>query len=189
MSGELSAVVVVALVVLIPLVAIFGVLTYVGAVHWWFLTYHQHKVLPLRRRGLPGWIRVWFREAWALTLIGLRWLETRDPSTGSAPAVAAGNALAAGIALPFALPCPIPTAVDVGGIVYLGALQIGLAYVFLMRGIRAVGAVEVSLLLLTEPLLSPLWAGLVHGERPDAAALAGCGVIFLATVAHTAASR
>jgi drug/metabolite transporter (DMT)-like permease len=65
---------------------------------------------------------------------------------------------------------------------YLGAAQIALAYVFMTRGIRNVTALEASLLLLLEPVLSPVWAWLVHGEEPGAAAMAG-GVLVLAATA------
>jgi drug/metabolite transporter (DMT)-like permease len=67
---------------------------------------------------------------------------------------------------------------------YLGAVQIGVAYVFLTRGMRGMPAVEASLLLLVEPALSPVWAWMVHGERPAVAAVAGGVLIIGATAAR-----
>ena len=43
-------------------------------------------------------------------------------------------------------------------------------------------AFEASLLLLLEPVLNPIWAWLVHGERPGAGSLAGGSVIIFATL-------
>jgi drug/metabolite transporter (DMT)-like permease len=45
-----------------------------------------------------------------------------------------------------------------------------------------VGAFEASLLLLGEPVLNPLWAWLVHGERPRSWSLAGGAIIVGATL-------
>jgi drug/metabolite transporter, DME family len=64
---------------------------------------------------------------------------------------------------------------------FLGVFQIAVAYVFLLAGLARVRALEASLLLLLEPVLNPVWAWLVHGERPGAWALAGGAAILLAT--------
>ena len=61
---------------------------------------------------------------------------------------------------------------------YLGLVQIGLAYVLLVRGLRDLRAIEISLLLILEPVLATGWALLVHGEVPGAWSLAGCSLIL-----------
>jgi drug/metabolite transporter (DMT)-like permease len=118
---------------------------------------------------------------WALTLAGLRWIGSRQ----SMATVAAGNALACLICLPNAMPVAVFSLSDLVVIGYLGAFQIGLAYFFLTRGMRTIPAVESSLLLLAEPALNPVWAGLVHGERPTAPAVAGGALILSAALART----
>jgi drug/metabolite transporter (DMT)-like permease len=126
---------------------------------------------------------------WGLTIIGLRWLG-RHAAAGedpSAAAVVSGNLLACLIALPFALPVVESRPTDWLLVTFLGIFQIGLAYVFLTRGVRRVGALEASLLLLVEPMLNPLWALLVHGERPGPWAAAGGAVIVIATAISTVA--
>ncbi|HLF11732.1 MAG TPA: EamA family transporter, partial [Gammaproteobacteria bacterium] len=70
-------------------------------------------------------------------------------------------------------------------ILYLGAFQIGLAYVFVTRAIRRVSALEASLLLLTEPVFAPLWAWLVLAEMPSVLSFVGGAVIVAATAANT----
>ncbi|MFB3830156.1 MAG: DMT family transporter [Bryobacteraceae bacterium] len=116
--------------------------------------------------------------AWALTISGLRWAR----ASGMAP-VLAGNLIACAAALPMALPVAHFGARDAAAVVYLGVVQIGLAYVCVTRAIRHVPAFEASLVLLAEPALNPLWAFLVHGERPSAWAVAGGALILGATVA------
>ena len=123
--------------------------------------------------------------AWSLTLLGLRWLgraEAASSTHRAGAAVIAGNVIACLVSLPFALPLASSRPVDWLGVVYLGVFQIGLAYLCLIRGVRGVPALEVSLLLQLEPVLNSFWAWLVHGERPGPWSLAGCSVILLATL-------
>lgn len=121
---------------------------------------------------------------WALTLIGLRWLgKSGSGSAGaSAAAVALGNLVAFAVTLPMALPVRGATATDWAVVLFLGVIQIGLAYVLLTHGVGHVPALEASLLLLVEPVLNPVWAWLVHGEHPGAWSLLG-GVVILGTTA------
>ena len=69
-------------------------------------------------------------------------------------------------------------------VLYLGAIQIGLAYVLLTRAMRRVPAMEASLLLLVEPALNPVWAAALHGEHPGGWSIAG-GVLILAATSAT----
>lgn len=124
---------------------------------------------------------------WAFVILGLRALQ-RSGGGGAGPAaVVAGNVLACAAGLAFALPVARLRAQDAAWIVFLGAIQIGLAYALLTRGMRKVRALEASLLLLIEPVLNPVWSYLVHGEVPGAFALLGCSVILAATVIRSAA--
>lgn len=122
---------------------------------------------------------------WALTLIGLRWLGSTNGGESQYPAMVAGNALVFIVVLPLALPLAQSTPLDWGVIIYLGAIQIGVAYACLAKGIRDVPAVEASILLLVEPALNPLWAWGIHGEVPSVLALTGAGIIFGATVVRS----
>ncbi|HEX3553736.1 MAG TPA: EamA family transporter [Thermoanaerobaculia bacterium] len=122
---------------------------------------------------------------WALTIMGLRDLGRRAGETGGSwgPAAAFwGNLFAALGCLPLALPVVSSQPMDWAILSYLGVFQIAIAYLFLLRGLEKVRAFEASLLLLLEPVLNPIWAWLVHGERPGAGSLAGGGVILLATL-------
>lgn len=122
---------------------------------------------------------------WALTVMGLRSLG-RGGSDWSPAAALYGNVIAFLGCLPMALPVVESRPVDWAVIASLGVFQIALAYVFLIRGLGHVTALEASLLLLLEPVLNPIWAWLVHGERPGSWSLAGGAVILLATLAKSA---
>jgi len=121
--------------------------------------------------------------SWALTLAGLRWLGARDRSAGGGamPAVVAGNALAFLFCLPMAVPFSRGTIESWVLIIYLGVFQIGVAYLLVTEGLRRVPALEASVLLLVEPAFNPLWAWLVHDERPGRWALVAGIVIMAAT--------
>jgi DME family drug/metabolite transporter len=124
---------------------------------------------------------------WALTVMGLRWMGRRGAAgeNSALPTVVAGNAIAFVACLPFALPVAGAGTSSWLVIGYLGVFQIALAYLFVTSGIRHVPAFEASTLLLAEPALNPVWAWLVHGERPGAWAIAGGLLILGATAAKT----
>jgi drug/metabolite transporter (DMT)-like permease len=119
---------------------------------------------------------------WALTLVALRFLE-RDPGEhGSGLSVVIlGNVFAAAFASPGLVSWPSAGAVAWLTVVYLGVAQIALAYVCLTAAMRHLPALDVSMLLLLEPVLNPIWTWLLHGEQPGAAVIAGGAIILAAT--------
>ena len=117
---------------------------------------------------------------WALTLVGLRWMG-RSAVDGGLNAVAIGNLIAFAACLPLAVPLGPHAPADWGTIIYLGVVQIGLAYVLVTQALTALPVFEASLILLLEPALNPVIAWLVHGETPGGWALAGGVLILSAT--------
>ena len=133
--------------------------------------------------GLGNLLALASGGTWALTIVGLRWLGGRaEGAQATIATVVAGNLLACLICLPAALPVVGATPVDWGVVLYLGLIQIGLAYVLLTRGIRGVPALAASIILLIEPALNPIWAWLVHGEEPGLLPVLGGVLILAATV-------
>lgn len=119
--------------------------------------------------------------SWAATLLGLRGMGRGAGGIGAAAgATVVGNLIAFAACLPFALP-PSGDAADWSLLLYLGVVQIALAYLLLTAAVRHVAAFEVSLLLLVEPALNPVWSWLVHGEVPGGPAIAGGALILGAT--------
>jgi DME family drug/metabolite transporter len=124
---------------------------------------------------------------WGVTVMGLRWIGSRD-GEATLNTVVAGNIVAAAVCLPLGLPVHA-TALDWAALGWLGIFQIGVAYLLLSTGVQHVNALEASLLLLAEPVLNPVWAWAVQGERPGTWALSGAGLILTATLARTLVPR
>jgi drug/metabolite transporter (DMT)-like permease len=124
---------------------------------------------------------------YALLICGLRWLgrEHAVAHRGIA-AVILGNFIAFLAALPMALPLGVHSTAGWGVILYLGVFQIAGAYLLVTRGLREVRALEASLLLLAETALNPVWSWLLLREVPAPLALAGGGLIIMATIAQAA---
>ena len=119
---------------------------------------------------------------WALTLLGLRYVQRNEAQTSvGLSAVMLGNLFASVAAWPFAWPLPAASAGEWATIAYLGICQIGVAYVFLTAAMRVLPALEVSLLLLIEPVLNPIWTWLIRGERPGVYTIIGGAIIIAAT--------
>jgi len=69
----------------------------------------------------------------------------------------------------------------IGAILFLGLVQVGLAYVFFSCAIRRTPALLACLIAAVEPVLNPLWVALFVGELPGLFALLG-GLVILLTV-------
>ena len=123
--------------------------------------------------------------SFGLVLLGLRWLSRTAP-TEAPLAIAWGNAFAAPIALllmpAFGQQMIWGSALDWGLIVYLGTIQVGVAYVLLTNALPRIKAIRASLLLMIEPALNPVIAFAVHDEAPHALTLAG-GALIVSSVA------
>lgn len=124
---------------------------------------------------------------WGFTIVGLRWMGSRDQDA-TLNCVVIGNLIAAAICLPVGWPVHASVH-DWVTLLWLGVFQIGMAYTLLTRGVRHVTAIDASLLLLAEPVLNPVWAWMIHGERPTLWVLAGGAAILAASVARTFQAR
>ena len=120
---------------------------------------------------------------WAATVITLRGASRREGGS-SLPVVTAGNLLAFAISLPFMLPLEPVDRHDLLAILYLGIFQVGLAYVFLNRGMRHVPAFESAVLVLLEPAVNPVWTLLLLGERPGPLTVVGGLLILTSTLLY-----
>jgi len=66
----------------------------------------------------------------------------------------------------------------------LGALQVGLAYIFLSLGIRRTPPVTASLITGLEPVLNPIWVAVFYGEHISGTALLGAVIVVGAIVGY-----
>jgi drug/metabolite transporter (DMT)-like permease len=104
------------------------------------------------------------------------------------PANIIGNICVAPIALllgaqPFQL-----APVDAGLLLLLGGLVLPVAFALITLGPRSLQAPEVSLILLLETILGPLWVWLALGEVPHQRTLMAGGLILLTLILHTLGS-
>jgi drug/metabolite transporter (DMT)-like permease len=119
----------------------------------------------------------------AFAVIGFRWL-SRDAAGNAAPiaAVVAGNVMAFLVALPAALPVGRHAPGTWILLLYLGTLQIGLAYWLVVKALARLSALEASLILLLEPVLNPVWSWMAHGEKPGGFAILGGTLVLGGTL-------
>jgi DME family drug/metabolite transporter len=111
---------------------------------------------------------------------------TKSRAVNRASSVIYGNLLLVIIAAPAAFKVlPNISKFDAIGIIYLGVVQIGIAYtlftVAMARGVRPLVAGIVGYV---EPVLNPIWVFLALGERPTSWAILGGTIIVVAVVCH-----
>ena len=68
---------------------------------------------------------------------------------------------------------------ELGILIVMGSVQLGMPYFLFSKGLRAVPLQEASLIALIEPVLNPLWVAFVVGEVPSSATITGGGLILL----------
>lgn len=109
-------------------------------------------------------------------------LTQRGVTKGSPVGIASAlNLITAAALLPIAWPHLRISAAGWGVIAFAGVVQLGIPYVMFLRGLRMIPATEAAILTLLEAVLNPVWV-LFLGEAPDAATIAGGGLILAAVV-------
>ena len=121
----------------------------------------------------------------ALFLLSLR--HPKASQVNRASSVIYGNLLLCLFTLPsFAAAVGALTTKDVLVVVYLGVVQIGLAYTLFTLGMaRGVRSLDAGVVGYIEPMLNPIWVFLFLGERPSQWAIAGGVIIIAAVFVHT----
>ena len=95
-----------------------------------------------------------------------------------------GNLLGAAIGAPFLWFAPAPGAVGWGALLALGVVQQALAYLCYAAAIRHARAIDVVLVPVIEPILSPVWVALAFGQWPGPWALLGGAIVVGAVTAR-----
>ncbi len=112
---------------------------------------------------------------------------SKSRSVNRASSVIYGNLLLVLVAAPAGLSAlPHMNLHDGLSVLYLGVVQIGLAYtLFTVAMARGVRSLDAGIVGYVEPVLNPVWVFLVLGERPSSWALVGGSIIVIAVVCHT----
>jgi len=114
----------------------------------------------------------------------------RHPSSrkvNRASSVIYGNLLVVILCAPAGLSAlPNISRFDALTVLYLGIVQIGVAYTLFTLGMaRGIRSLDAGIVGYIEPVLNPIWVFLVLGERPSKWALIGGAIIISAVVVHT----
>ncbi len=80
--------------------------------------------------------------------------------------------------LPLIVSLPLPSPAQIAFLFLYGAVQMGIPYWLVARGLRSVSPQEAGTITLFEPILNPLWAFLVVAEVPSKFELVGGGFIL-----------
>ena len=110
----------------------------------------------------------------------------RYPNISRERVLISGGLIMAFICLPLATPLHLPWPTYFW-LTISGLIQMPLANLLLAIGPRYLPAAEVSLFLLLETIMAPIWVWLILGEIPPAKTFAGGGLILLTLISHSLA--
>lgn len=69
-------------------------------------------------------------------------------------------------------------------VILLGVIQMGLAYVFLAKGLNKVSPIAASLTSTIEPILNPIWVALFYGEMITPIAILGAVIVIVSSAVY-----
>lgn len=95
-----------------------------------------------------------------------------------------GNLIGAVCGAPFWFLAPLPDATGWAALLALGLVQQGAAYLCYAVAVRHATAIEVMLIPVIEPILSPVWVALFFAEWPGPLALVGGTIVIGAVTAR-----
>lgn len=78
---------------------------------------------------------------------------------------------------------------DIIGIVFLGAFQIAVGYVFYIKSLKYISPLDTSLICLLEPLMNPIWVLIFIAEIPTVYAIAGSVFVLAGIIANILGQR
>lgn len=108
----------------------------------------------------------------------------RYPDISRPAAIMRGGILLCLVALPFATPMSLPLS-SYGWLILAGLVQMPVALLLITSATRFLPAAEVSLFLLLETCLAPIWVWLALGEIPPSATFGGGVLIVTTLLFHT----
>jgi drug/metabolite transporter (DMT)-like permease len=111
---------------------------------------------------------------------------TRSREVNRASSVIYGNLILVLATAPMGLTSiPVISVQEAAIVLYLGVIQIGLAYALFTLGMaRGVRSLDAGIVAYIEPVMNPLWVFLFLGERPSGWVLVGGAIIITAVVSH-----
>ncbi len=101
----------------------------------------------------------------------------RTPGSDPIRPLLLGNMIGAVLGAPFWFLAPLPDSTAWGALLALGLVQQAAAYFCYAAAVRHATAIEVMLIPVIEPILSPLWVALAFGEWPSEWAAVGGAIV------------
>lgn len=116
---------------------------------------------------------------YATVLLFMRHLRRENPAW----VVAICHGVTAAVILPWVVYVGRwPSAAQLAVLAGFGAVQMGIPYTLLIRGLRSVSSQEAVAITLVEPILMPVWVLLLYHEVPAPWTVAGAGLILVGLV-------
>jgi DME family drug/metabolite transporter len=137
----------------------------------------------LETRGMSGNVLALVSSVFFATLV----LALRREHDAAESAITWGNVLAAAALFPFVRHDLALSPRSFGVLLFLGVVQIALAYLLFVRGLKFVTATQASLTGMLEPVMNPVWVFLFIGERPSGYAVIGAAIVLTAIGWHSMA--
>jgi drug/metabolite transporter (DMT)-like permease len=164
----------------------------VGAV-WWFHERLRARTVAALALGLGG-VAIILGFSWgtpgrtgvlyglaSAVVFALLMLLQRSIRTGDPVALSSVyNLMGAALLFPFAWGVLAVSGQALLVVTVMGIVQLGVPYVFFIRGLRQVTATDAALITLIEPVLNPIWVWLVVREEPHWSTFLGGALILLA---------
>jgi drug/metabolite transporter, DME family len=128
-----------------------------------------------------NWLGIMLAVFSGFMLAGLIIVQKMNHSGGQIASIFWGNVLVCFVTSSWFVSSPWPQSIELVYLIILGCGQLGLGYIFFLRGQRHLSATESSLISMLEPILNPLWVIIGYGEIPSLWALIG-GLLILLTL-------
>lgn len=106
------------------------------------------------------------------------------PDADPLSSVFLGELMSIVLGLPFLVQETVWTATALTSLIVMGALQVGLAYILMCRGLKTTPAVTASLISGIEPVLNPTLVAVFYHETISLLALAGAAVVIVSVVGY-----
>lgn len=99
-----------------------------------------------------------------------------------------GQVISFVVGLPWLIREPNFSTVSWWGIVFMGVIQVGLAYLLMARGLADTKPVAANLICMTEPVLNPIWVAIFYGEIIEPIGLLGIGIVLVGLMVYNIAN-
>ena len=116
-------------------------------------------------------------------IVALRKARSRD----MVQALSLGALISAVVGLPFAFPMTLEAS-QIGYLLLFGGVVVPVSFYLIFLGPRFITAPEVSLIMLVETALGPMWVWLVTNEEPTPEAFIGGSIVVGAIIIHSLVS-